>query len=304
MTRMTLAEKLAAARRSAAVGPVSSRGILRVTGQDRQSYLHRMSTQNLAPLKPGQSAYAAFLTAKGHLVGEGMVLVREDEILVDLDPAAVADTRTHLAKFVIMDDVALEDASASLRVLPVLGPAGMALVRERDAPKVESGRRGAPCIDLYLPPDEASSARQALVSQGAVPLEESDLEILRVEGGIPRFGFDMDGTRLPMEAGLTRAAIHFNKGCYIGQEIVLRATVRGHLQRGLVQLRLPPGAARGAALRSGGEIAGQVTSAVDTPSGRLGLGYVRRAHWREGARLETDGGEAEVSRVIVEEGTG
>ncbi len=301
---MTLADKLAAARQAAAVGPVLQRGILSVTGQDRQDYLHRMSTQNLAALKPGQSAYAAFLNAKGHLVGEGMVLARDGEILVDLDPAALADTRNHLAKFIIMDDVNLEDDSASLRVLPVFGPAGVALARTREAPMVETDRRGAPCLDLYLPPDEAASLRQALVSQGAVPLGEPDLEVLRVEGGIPRFGADMDGTRLPMEAGLTRAAVHFNKGCYIGQEVVLRATMRGHLQKGLVQLLLPASAAPGAALRSGGEVVGQVTSAVDAPSGRLGLGYVRRAHWREGARLETDGGQAEVRRVIVEEGTG
>jgi folate-binding protein YgfZ len=300
MNRMTLAEKLVAARESAAVGHVLQRGVLRVTGQDRQSYLHRMSTQNVAALGPGQSAYAAFLNAKGHLVGEGMVLVREDEILVDVDPAAAYETRVHLAKFVIMDDVSLEDASAALRVLPVFGPVGMALAREREAPKVKSDRRGAPCLDLYLQPDEAAGVREALVARGAAPLDESDLEVLRVEGGIPRFGADMDGTRLPMEAGLTRAAIHFDKGCYIGQEVVLRATVRGHLQKGLVQLRLPAAAARGAALRSGGEVVGQVTSAVDTPSGRLGLGYLRRAHWREGARLETDGGEAEVRRVIVE----
>ncbi len=301
---MTLAERLGAARESAAVGPVLRRGVLRVTGRDRQGYLHRMSTQDLATLKPGQSAYAAFLTAKGHLIGEGMVLVREDEILVEVDAAAVGEVGAHLARFVIMDDVTLDDASAALCVLPVFGPAGIALARRREAPKAENARRGAPCLDLYLPSAEAASVRQALVSTGAVPLEEPDLEVLRIEAGVPRFGADMDGTRLPMEAGLTRAAIHFGKGCYIGQEVVLRATVRGHLQKGLVQLSLPAEAGPGAALRSGGQNVGEVTSAADTPSGRLGLGYLRRAHWSEGARLETSGGEAVVRRLIVEEAAG
>ncbi len=105
-----------------------------------------------------------------------------------------------------------------------------------------------------------------------------------------------------MEAGLTRGAIHFGKGCYIGQEVVVRATVRGHLQKGLVQLSLPPGAAPGARLTAAGAEVGWVTSAAETTRGRIGLGYVRRAHWKEGERLATDGGEAVVRRVIVTEG--
>jgi hypothetical protein len=105
-----------------------------------------------------------------------------------------------------------------------------------------------------------------------------------------------------MEAGLTRAAISFTKGCYLGQEIVLRATVRGHLQRGLVQLSLPAGAGPGTPLLAAGAEVGAVTSAADTPEGRVGLGYLRRAHWREGERLSTPAGEAVVRRVVVEEG--
>ena len=130
-----------------------------------------------------------------------------------------------------------------------------------------------------------------------------DLEALRIEAGLARFGADMDAERLPMEAGLTRQAIHFGKGCYIGQEVVLRATVRGHLQKGLVQLALPPGAGPGARLLAAGQEVGWVTSAAETTQGRLGLGYLRRAHWKEGERLATEGGEAVVRRMVVEEGT-
>jgi folate-binding protein YgfZ len=112
----------------------------------------------------------------------------------------------------------------------------------------------------------------------------------------------MDATRLPMEAGLTRAAISFTKGCYTGQEVVLRATARGHLQRGLVQLALPAGAGPGATLTVGGQEVGVVTSAAETPEGRIGLGYLRRAHWKEGERVATPAGEAIVRKVLVEEG--
>ena len=301
---MTLAEKLGAAREGAAVGPVLRRGLLRLTGRDRLDYLQRMCTQNLAGLAPGEAAYGAFLTAKGRLVGEGMILVHGEEVILDVDPAAVAGTRAHLEKFVIMDDVTLEDRSEDLRVVPVLGPEGIRRARERasTSPAAENPRRGAPALDVVLPAAEAEELRAALVADGAIALGEADLEALRVEAGLARFGADMDGERLPMEAGLTRQAIYFGKGCYIGQEVVLRATVRGHLQKGLVQLALPPGAGPGARLIAGGEDVGWVTSAAETTRGRLGLGYVRRAHWKEGERLETAGGAAVVRQVIVQEG--
>lgn len=301
---MSLVENLAAARSGAAVGPVLRRGLLRVTGKDRLDYLQRMCTQNLAGLAPGQAAYGAFLTAKGHLVGEGTVLVRGDEVLLDVDPAAAGTTRAHLEKFVIMDDVTLEDRSDALRVVPVLGPDGAQRAREMagEAPAASNPRRGAPALDVVLPAAEAAGFREALVASGAVALDEADLEALRIEAGLARFGADMDGERLPMEAGLTRAAIHFGKGCYIGQEVVLRATVRGHLQKGLVQLSLPPGAGPGTRLLASGQDVGWVTSAAETTRGRLGLGYLRRAHWKEGERLATDGGEAVVRQVIVHEG--
>jgi hypothetical protein len=140
-----------------------------------------------------------------------------------------------------------------------------------------------------------------MIAAGAVPLDEEDLEALRLEEGVPRFGADMDGERLPMEAGLTRDAIHFDKGCYVGQEVVLRATVRGHIQKGLVLLELPPAAGSGTALSADGKEVGRVTSTGETSQGRLGLGYVRRAHWREGERLDTPAGEARVRRVLVNE---
>ncbi|HQR31066.1 MAG TPA: folate-binding protein, partial [Anaeromyxobacteraceae bacterium] len=143
--------------------------------------------------------------------------------------------------------------------------------------------------------------REALVGEGAVPLDAADLEALRVEEGLARYGAEVDGERLPMEAALTRDAIHFQKGCYLGQEVVLRATVRGQIQKGLVQLELPADAGPGTRLVAGDKDVGWVTSAAETSRGRLGLGYLRRAHWREGERLQSPAGEIVVRRVLVEE---
>ncbi|WP_041448359.1 folate-binding protein YgfZ [Anaeromyxobacter sp. Fw109-5] len=300
---MTLAEKLRAAREACAVGPVQPRAVLRATGKDAQDYLHRMSTQDLARLRPGESAYATFLSAKGHLVAEGHVLAREDGILLDLDPRAQPDAQVHLERLVIMDEVVFEDLSEALRVVPVLGPEAARRLTGRvpEAPRIAHERRGAPGADVLLPPHEAEALRAELLAEGAVALDEGELEALRILAAVPRFGADMDASRLPMEAGLTRAAISFSKGCYIGQEVVLRATARGHLQRGLVQLALPGGAGPGTKLTAGGQEVGVVTSAADTPEGRLGLGYLRRAHWKPGAVVDAGGQPATVRRVIVEE---
>jgi hypothetical protein len=295
--------QLEAVRGAAAVGPLLAPAFLRFSGRDARSFLHRMSTQRLDALAPGDSAYAAFLDAKGRVLAEGQVLARDADLLLSVPAAVAPAAREHLERYVIMDDVAVEEGPP-LRVVPVLGPEAPARVEglAPGAPRIAGDRRGVPAVELWLPPEEAAAFRAALVAGGLPSLSEEDLEALRILGGVARAGAELDGVRLPMEAGLTRAAISFTKGCYLGQEIVLRATVRGHLQRGLVQLSLPAGAGPGTPLLAAGVEVGTVTSAADTPEGRVGLGYLRRAHWREGERLSTPAGEAVVRRVVVEEG--
>lgn len=302
---MITPDKIRAAREGWAVGPVEAPAILRATGKDAKDYLHRMTTQAVNPIPPGGSAYTAILNAKGHLLADAHLLVEpEGAVLLVMDGRGAPDARAHLEKFVIMDEVEFEDLSPSLRVIPLLGPGVPDPVPPRAgaARTIENVRRGVPCRDLLAPADSAEGRRAALVAGGAADLDAEDLEALRILAGLARFGVDMDAARLPMEAGLTRAAIDFEKGCYTGQEVVLRATVRGHLQRGLVQLALPEGAGAGLALSAGGQEVGVVTSAADTPEGRIGLGYLRRAHWKEGERVSLAAGEAVVRKVIVEDG--
>jgi hypothetical protein len=304
---MTLAERLAAARTGAAVGPVEARGVLRITGRGARDFLHRMSTQHLQALPEGGSAYAAFLEGKGHLVGEGLVVARKDDLLYLTEVGEVAILLPHLRKYVLAAPVKVEDASAELRSMVVLGPGSLDRARTAvegasvQATVAATPRRGVDAAEVIGAAADLDRVRAALVTGGAASLEAADLEVLRIEEGMPLFGADMDGERLPMEAGLTRDAIHFQKGCYLGQEVVLRATVRGHIQRGLVLLELPPGAGPGTPLQAGDREVGRVTSAADTTRGRLGLGYVRRAHWLPGERLATPAGDAVVRRVMVQE---
>ena len=300
---MTLAEKLAAARTDAAAGPVEVRGVLRVTGKGARDFLHRMSTQHLSALPPGGSAYAAFLDGRGHIVGEGLVAARADDLLLVTEPEEVPLLLAHLRKYVLAAPVRFEDASGSLSVMAVLGPRGVELARGAagDATLAATPRRGVAAVEVIGTPAALEGARAALLAAGSADLGTSDLEALRIEEGMARFGTEMDGERLPMEAALTRDAIHFQKGCYLGQEVVLRATVRGAIQKGLVQLELPPGAGPGTRLTVGDKEVGWVASAAETSRGRLGLGYLRRAHWRAGERLTTPAGDAVVRRVVVHE---
>ena len=293
--------RLEAARGGAAGGPVLARGLLRLTGKDRVKFLHRVSTQKVEGLPPGAAVHAAFLGVKGHVVADATVVLRADEALLDLEPAALDALRTHLVRYVVMDQVKVEDVSAAFRVVPAFGPAGKDLARGRAPAAVawEDARRGAPALDVLLPAGEAEAFRDGLAAAGATPLTADDLEALRVLGGVARFGADLDGTRLPMEAALVASAVSFEKGCYLGQEVVARGTFRGQMQKGLVQVTLPAGAAAGAPLTAGGKEVGVVTSAVDTPEGRVGLAYLRRAHWNEGERLALPAGEAVVRRVLV-----
>ena len=300
---MTLAEKLAAARGAAAAGPVEARGVLRLSGKGGRDFLHRMSTQHLSALPQDGSAYAAFLDGRGHLVGEGLVVARPDDLLFVTEPEEVAILLPHLRKYLLATPLKIEDASASLSVMAVLGPRGIELARGAavEVTLAATPRRGVPAVEVIGPPDRVAGLRSVLLAAGAADLTTADLEALRIEEGVARFGADMDGERLPMEAALTRDAIHFQKGCYLGQEVVLRATVRGQIQRGLVQFELPAGAGPGTPLTVGEKEVGWVTSAAETSQGRLGLGYLRRAHWREGERLTTPGGDAVVRRVVVHE---
>jgi tRNA-modifying protein YgfZ len=294
---------IVAAREGAAVGPAGARGLLRFTGKDRQDFLHRMCTQRVNGLAPGAAVHAAFLNVKGHVLAEGAVVVRPDDLLVDVAPADAGPLREHLVAYVIMDEVEVDDLSGGWRVVPVLGSGGAALARARlgGLSAWENGRRGAPALDVLAPAAQAEAFRASMLAAGASDLSEADLEVLRISAGLPRSGAEVDRSRLPMEAALVASAVSFDKGCYLGQEVVLRGTFRGQMQKGLVLLALPPGAGPGAPLRAGDQEVGTVTSAAETPEGRLGLGYLRRAHWQEGARLATPGGEAVVRRVLVTE---
>lgn len=289
----------AAAREAVALHDASYRECVRLTGEDRASFLHGMVTQDVKGLAPGATAYTTLVTQKGAMVADGRLLRREDELLLDVEPGAGARVRGFLEKYLISEDAELHDATAQLALLRLLGPhtpellgrvlggpvAPLAPQASRPAtlagtPVLLLGAAGfgLPQVDLLVARGALEAVWTALTQAGAKPLGFEALELLRVEAGVPRFGQDLVETTIPLEANLQHA-ISYNKGCYIGQEVIARATFRGHMNRTLSGFLLgATQAAPGAELMREGKKVGWLTSVVRSP--RLGqwvaLGYVRR----------------------------
>jgi folate-binding protein YgfZ len=233
-------------------------GMLRVTGADRQRFLQGMLTNDVANLAEGGWLRAATLNVKGRV--QAIVdAVREGEsFLLVTEAATIEKLHALLDRHAIADDVAFERTTrACHRVWE--SPASV-----WTAPPV------------FAPPEAPSS--------------EAEVEVRRVEGGLPRYGVDVSEDHFPFEANLD-AAISYVKGCYIGQEVVARAHARGHANKRLVGLRLAAPVEAGAPIASAARPdAGKITSAVVSPDfGPIALGYVHRSSWEAGTEVTVGG---------------
>jgi aminomethyltransferase len=300
-----------ALRSGAALVDASSREVVRLTGPDRVSFLQGMVTQDVEGLPASSVADAALLTAKGAMVADARVVKRADDLLLLTEPGFGATVLGTLERYLISEDAELSDASGDFGQLSVVGPDAEALAARvlglgaRADPELRPFAAGGttawalpqglllPGVDLLVPVGALGTVFDRLLAGGATPAGFAALEVLRVEQGTPRFGADMDEKTIPLEANLQRA-IHYQKGCYIGQEVIARATFRGHVNRHLVGLRFG-GAGSGPAPRTelflGDRRVGWVTSIVESPRhGRIGLGYAHRDVARSGTKLALAGG--------------
>src|SRR5215831_4001829 len=243
-----------ALRGGAALVDTSAREVVRVTGPDRVSFLQGMVTQEVEALPPGGVADAALLTPKGAMVADARVLKRAEDLLLLTEPGYGPAVLGALGRYLISEDAELSDASGELGQLSLVGPEAEALAQRvlglgapADGtlrPFDAGGTTGwampqgllLPGVDLLVPVGALDRVFDRLLEAGATPVGFAALEVLRVERGTPRFGADMDDRTIPLEANLQRA-IHYQKGCYIGQEVIARATFRGHVNRHLVGLR-------------------------------------------------------------------
>lgn len=310
----------------------TDRGVIRVAGADRASWLQGLLTNDIVALAPRQGCYAAWLTPQGRMISDAVVLAHQDTITLEVAGSIGEDLYRRLDGAIFAEDVLLTDECGVWASLGVHGPraaevVARALVGSRPPDDVlEAGtldawppyandgvgqagvlarddQYGVPGFVVRVPIDVRDLWTSRLRLAGAVVTSAADLEFARIEAGRPEFLIDMDADTIPLEAGIEDRAISFSKGCYVGQEVIVRIVHRGggRVARRLVGLRLAgtvlPLARAG--LSSGGKDAGRVTSAAWSPrlSCPVALGYVRRDLAQPGTTLavDCDGGPAEAT---------
>jgi folate-binding protein YgfZ len=288
-------------RAAAGLFDVSHRGKLELTGRDAGTFLHNLSTNDILHLAPGTACEAFFCTAKAKTVAYALVEHlrlpdNQDLFRLDVAPGQAERLLKHLDYYLISERVEIADRTRDLAQLHLAGPQASAVLEQlaRPVPPARQGPLGLPGHDLLCPREGAASVWQRLVAAGARPAGLDAYEVLRVEGGTPVYGKDIDENRFVVEVNRTAQAICYTKGCYLGQEPIVMARDRGHVNRLLLGLKLlddgsvSPGAR---VFHAGGEV-GQVTSAVASAwLGRvIALAYLRRGSHEPGTEVEVESG--------------
>jgi folate-binding protein YgfZ len=299
-------------REGAAIGAIAERRQIAVTGQDRAQYLQGLLTNDIPALAAGSGCYSAWLTPQGRMLTDMHVLESGSMILLDVPAETAPATLERLEQFIFSEDVQVASLDGSLVGVWVHGPRSAAALEQALQPAqslatwpdyrhaaltTEHGPVSVARIDqirgpgycAYVAPAEAPGLITALERAGAVSVGAGALNTARVEAAYPLFGIDLTPDTIPLEAGIEARAISLTKGCYVGQEIIIRVLHRGggRVARKLVSLRFaeaPP--ERGARLHAGEREVGFVTSTAESPRfGAIGLGYVHRDFTAAGSTL-------------------
>ena len=306
------------------VYPLASRIKIAVRGGDRVRWLNGMVTNNIRDLAPGHGVYAFLLNPQGHIQGDLYAYNRGNSLLVDTDESQAERVLAIFDRYIIMDDVEVETLGdqgavgiAGPTAHHILSAAGMnspelqvlefveiqwqdtavTLVRG-DSPTV-------PSYEIWLPQAMVVALEQVLIGAGAQPVSPAALELLRIASGVPRYGQDIHDRDLPPETEQARA-LHFSKGCYIGQEIVERIRSRGAVHRKFtgfeVQGELP---SPGSKITAEGKEIGEITSAASLPLAKgmrpVALGYIRREAASPEKKVRIGNDEARVAELPFQE---
>ena len=300
---------------------ISERGRIRVSGSEAVMFLNGLITNDMKTLVKHRWMPAAFPTVQGRLIGAVRVIrAAEPSFLIDTDAASREGVLKTISRFTMAGDFYVTDVTAQTSMFTVQGKQAAAISEKvlraglYDLPRyfvvdivwqnsivtiLRATHTGEDGFDIVVEADKAAELRQALEQAGAHPVSEETREILRVEAGIARYGRDMDETNVVTETNLENA-VSFTKGCYVGQEIIVRIKHRGHVAKKLTGLRfeterqIEPGAI----LKADGKEIGRVTSTAVSPKvGSIGIGYVRYEYLDAGTKVFVDD---EISATVIE----
>jgi folate-binding protein YgfZ len=273
---------------------LSHRARIRATGEDRLRLLHALASNAVEGLLPGQGVRAFFLDAHGHILADSRIWVFDDHVLLDTEPETRQVLLDHLNKYIIMDDVSLEDVTDTMAMLAVEGPQALEIIEktsgrvpDQSGHHVEHGGVTVIAASLTGQPGcwliAAQSAKTELIGRweaaGVVRASSREAAVVRVENAIPRHTEDFFVNTLPQESG-RMDQVSFTKGCYLGQEIVERIRARGEVRRELASIEIDASEspAPGTAVLLAEREVGFLTSPVFSPRRGLCLGFsiVRR----------------------------
>jgi len=318
--------ELAALRETCGVYDLGYRGKISLTGTDRVRWLNGMVTNNIRDLSIDHGVYAFLLNPQGHILGDLYAYNRGESLVVDTDSSQVEKILATFDHYIIMDDVEVKNLSQELTALGIAGPKAREVLRTADVqiPElqalqlhtvqcdcecgcvnctiVRSDNVVSESYEIWLAPAHVQALWNALVKAGATPVGSEALELQRIVSGIPLYGMDIRERDLPQETEQTRA-LNFNKGCYVGQEIVERIRSRGAVHRkfsGFVA-EGAAGIAPGNKIMAGEKEVGEVTSAarVQFPAGEksVALGYIRREIGTPGREVAIGAARANVVQL-------
>jgi folate-binding protein YgfZ len=279
---------------------LSSRGRLRVSGSEATMFLNGLITNDMKTLAENRWMPAAFPTVQGRLIGAVRVVRLKDAFVIDTDAESHEAVLKTVSRFTLAGDFHVKDLTTETALLSVQGKRAVEVVEKvletsvSDLPRdgvLETNWQNTPVtiirathtaedgFDILIDSTQGAQLRQALIDADAQVVSPDVFEVLRIEAGIARFGHDVDETNVVTETNLDDA-VSYTKGCYVGQEIIVRIKHRGHVAKKLTGLRfqtekrIEPGTI---IKSSDGKEIGKLTSTAFSPKleATIGLGYVR-----------------------------
>jgi len=302
---MSIEQEMEWLEHSVGVCTLGDRAIIAVSGDDARNWLQGQITNQLEGAEPGNSVYGFVLTLKGRVLADAWVLVRENDVWLDVPKAQVDALLERLDRYIIMEDVDLEHRD-DLRIITAQGPRA----HEIDGNAWPSDRLGVGGRQWVVAKSDLSAELGRIVSEanalGGGGVSDEAWVHVHVVRGRPRFGIDFGEQTYPQESGLTPIAVSFVKGCYIGQETVVMLQNRGKAPKVLWRWKVdgPESPAPQSVIMSGETKAGEVTSAVRDGTGSVALGFLKRGHETDDSALWTVGGQSAEPAGPVEEGPG
>ncbi len=302
------------------------RTLLRFTGEDRVPFLQGMVSNDVTKLRPGQGMFAAFADVHGKILADAKIFCTEDSFFVELQETLKDKIQAHLQRYLVADEVEIADLTGDYGILSLQGPKSTLLLEALSGSKalpdhelshgefqidahrsrlVRATYTGETGFDLWINTADLPELTALIQEKGtafsAQWIGTEAQEFLRVEAGIPRYGVDMDEENLVLETNLDHA-VNFDKGCYLGQEVIERIHSRGHVNKKLVGMVLEGEgpAQRGDRIQAETKEVGRVTSSVLSPllNRPVALGYVHKDYVNPGTPLTIQGDASPVTATV------